>query len=80
MNIGSMDQTGGIISIFNFSDLFWENYEVKMEGVKEVNILVYSDWECYSGRTLMDDKVLWVEHNRIRCSLQPFSALLAVIK
>ena len=69
-----------IIAIFNLSDLYWENYEVKMEGMNEVSILVYSDWECYSGRTAMEEKILWMEHDRIHGSLQPFSAMLAVVK
>ena len=69
-----------IIAIFNFSDLFQENYEVRVEGVKEAKILLYSDWECYNGRTPVDSKILWLGHDRIRCSLQPFSALLVDVK
>ena len=74
----SQDQK--IVAIFNFSDLVQENYEVTMEGVQNLQVLVYSDWECFNGETPADSKVIHYDNHRISCTLNPFSALIAVVQ
>lgn len=69
-----------IIAIFNFSDLVQENYEVKVDGYNEAKVLLYSDWECFSGRTSVDSTIVSFDRNSIKCSLNPFSALIMLLK
>lgn len=69
-----------IITIFNFSDLVQENYEVKVDGYNEAKVLLYSDWECFSGRTSVDSTIVSFDRNSIKCSLNPFSALIMLLK
>lgn len=69
-----------IIAIFNFSDLVQENYEVKVDGYNEAKVLLYSDWECFSGRTSVDSTIVSFDRNSIKCSLNPFSALIVLLK
>ena len=69
-----------IITIFNFSDLVQENYEVKGDGYNEAEVLLYSDWECFGGRTSVDSTIVSFDRNSIKCSLNPFSALIMLLK
>lgn len=69
-----------IITIFNFSDLVQENYEVKVDGYNEAEVLLYSDWECFGGRTSVNSVIISCERNSVRCSLNPFSALIILFK
>ena len=66
--------------IFNFSDLVQENYEVRLEGANNAEVLVYSDWECFDGKTPLGSEEIRVENDNICCTLNPFSVLIAVIK
>lgn len=65
-----------IVAIFNFSDLVQDSYEVKVDGLKGGEILLYSDWDVFSGKTPKSAKVCTFEDSFIRCSLNPFSAVI----
>ena len=57
-----------------------ENYEVKGDGYNEAEVLLYSDWECFGGRTSVDSTIVSFDRNSIKCSLNPFSALIMLLK
>ena len=67
------------MAIFNFSDLLQEDYEVNVEGLKDGEVLLYSDWDVFSGKTSKKDKVCTFEAGKIKCTLNPFSAVLVKI-
>ena len=68
-----------IVAIFNFSDLQQEDYGVELEGAKEVKVMLYSDWNRFSGVTPENADICKFENQTLTCSLNPFSAVILQI-
>lgn len=69
-----------LVAIFNFSDQVQENYEVKIEQVKECNTLLYSEWERFGGTMKETEPICRLVGNKLVCTLKPFSAVLVEVK
>ena len=69
-----------VAAVFNFSDREQTDYEVRIEGAKDVEVLLYSDWERFNGTTPEHQRFCVMEHEMLRCTLKPFSAVLVQIK
>lgn len=67
-------------AVFNFSDLKQDAYEVKLEGIKEIEVMLYSDWERFSGQTPEGKKICRFDKETLTCELNPFSAVLICVK
>lgn len=70
-----------LIAVFNFSDKVQRDYEIKIEKNKKCNLLLYSDWERFGGRTrekiqVEADKFCVVKDESLVCTLNPFSGSL----
>lgn len=65
-----------LVAVFNFSNKKQKDYEVKIEKAAGANVLLYSDWERFSGSTPEMEPIARVEAERLICTLEPFSGML----
>lgn len=69
-----------IAAVFNFSEQVQSDFAVEIPEAAGVEVLLYSDWQRYSGSTPESEPVCSFDAGTLTCSLQPFSALLLSVK
>ena len=50
------------------------------EKGKSIKILLFSDWQHFSGETSEEATICELNNEVLRCSLNPFSALILILK
>ncbi len=68
-----------VVAVFNFSNQMQKEYDVRIENAKGYKVLLYSDWQRFSGRTPETEKFVSLENEILTCTLRPFSAVLIQI-
>lgn len=69
-----------LAAVFNFSDRTQEDYQVYIHGADHVEVLVYSDWDIYNGTTSRKETFVQLEHEKLICTLKPFSGVLLQVE
>ncbi len=69
-----------VAAVFNFGGEKQCGYAVEIPGMKGFAVELYSDWECYSGKTAEDVEVCRVEDGRLVCDLAAFSGVLLLVE
>ncbi len=69
-----------IAAIFNFSDQEQEDYTFTLEGGKSLELLIASDMDIYAGTKHRQETILPVKNEQVTITLNPYSALLYLIK
>lgn len=69
-----------IAAVFNFSDRIQEEYQVAIPEAENVEVLMYSDWERFSGSVPENSEICSFRDGVLTCTLAPFSALLLSVE
>ncbi len=68
-----------LVGIFNFSNQRYENYKLNLSNIKNINVLLNTDWEYFGGNTLKEEKTYKLNDYGIILSLNAYSGLLIEI-
>ncbi|MBD5560987.1 MAG: 1,4-alpha-glucan branching protein GlgB [Clostridia bacterium] len=69
-----------IAAVFNFSEVVQENFTVQIPEAAGIEVLLYSDWQRFSGATPETEKICSFADGKLTCTLSPFSALLVSVE
>lgn len=68
-----------LVAIFNFSNQAQKEYEVRLEKAKGCDVLLYTDWEHFGGKTPKTQCSVVFKRQMLVCELMPYSAVLIQI-
>ncbi len=68
-----------LVCIFNFSNQKYENYKLNLSNIRDINVLLNTDWECFGGNTSKEEKTYKVNGYEIIFNLNAYSGLLIEI-
>lgn len=67
------------VAIFNFSNKVQSNYQIALPEAKEVDTLLYTDWERFGGNTSEDIEICKLTNGFLISTIAPFSGILLMI-
>jgi 1,4-alpha-glucan branching enzyme len=73
---GFLRSAGGerILAVFNFGNIDFPHYMVRVEGNHKLQELLNTEWDIYGGSKPCHNEEIWVRNGQCIMSLAPFSA------
>ena len=67
-------------ALFNFSDQDRKEYKVKLPGKFKAEVLLYTDWEQYGGKTKAGNEKVVISGKDLSANLSRFSGMILKLR
>lgn len=68
-----------MVAVFNFSDRVRKDYELKIDPERKAEVLLSTDWQCFGGKSTVEETENMLQGGKCRVTLNPYSGLLIKI-